>query len=98
VPDTSGAHAEERTVVLHPDAASQGDARRVAESLGIPVGSVRRSADVRGVTVVVGADWREGTAHPKQSAPEAGELPEDADALNGSETDACMDVYGPYRW
>ncbi|WP_193514066.1 LCP family protein [Streptomyces griseoloalbus] len=98
VPDTSGAVAEERTVVRYPDAASRGDARRVAESLGIPPGSVSRSADVRGVTVVVGADWREGTAYPKQSPPEAGDLPKDADALNGSEKGPCMDVYGPYRW
>ncbi|MEU9354777.1 LCP family protein [Streptomyces griseoloalbus] len=98
VPDTSGALAEERTVVRHPDAESRGDALRVAESLGIPPGSVSRSADVQGVTVVVGADWREGTAYPKQSPPEAGDLPADADALNGSETGACMDVYRPYRW
>ncbi|KOT36669.1 transcriptional regulator [Streptomyces caelestis] len=97
-PDTSAALAEERTEVRYPGAASRGDAQRVAESLGIPVSSVKQSTGVSGVTVVVGADWREGTAYPEQPAPEAGDLPEDADALNGSETGTCMDVYEPYRW
>ncbi|MFI2429646.1 LCP family protein [Streptomyces sp. NPDC018955] len=97
-PDTSRALAEERTVVRYPDAASRGDARRVAESLGIPADSVRQSADVSGVTVVVGADWREGTAYPNRSPSGAGGLPEGADALDAAETDPCMDVYEPYRW
>ncbi|MFG2513453.1 LCP family protein [Streptomyces sp. NPDC048584] len=97
-PDTSRALAEERTVVRYPAADSQGDARRVAESLGIPASSVRQSADVSGVTVVIGADWREGTAYPQQAPPAAGDLPDDADALNGAETGTCMDVYKPYRW
>ncbi|MFD6907020.1 hypothetical protein [Streptomyces sp. NPDC060077] len=48
--------------------------------------------------MVVGADWREGTACPEQAPPGAGDLPEDADALTASETGMCMDVYAPYRW
>ncbi len=97
-PDTSRALAEERTAVRYPAADSRGDARRVAESLGIPASSVRQSADVSGVTVVIGADWREGTDYPEQAPPAAGDLPDDADALNGAETGTCMDVYKPYRW
>ncbi|MFE2281221.1 LCP family protein [Streptomyces sp. NPDC059454] len=97
-PDTSRALAEQRTVVRYPAADSQGDARRVAESLGIPASSVKQSADVSGVTVVIGADWREGTAYPEQVPPAAGDLPDDADALSGAETGRCMDVYKPYRW
>ncbi|MFH8497338.1 LCP family protein [Streptomyces coeruleorubidus] len=96
--DTSGALSEDRTVVRYPSAELAGDARRVAESLGVPARSVRRSTDVSGVTVVVGADWRTGTAYPKQPAPKAGDLPADADALNGSDAGQCMDVYAPYRW
>ncbi|WOT35195.1 LCP family protein [Streptomyces coeruleorubidus] len=96
--DTSGALSEDRTVVRYPSAELAGDAQRVAKSLGIPVSSVRRSTDVSGVTVVVGADWRTGTAYPKQQAPKAGDLPGDADALNGSDAGQCMDVYAPYRW
>ncbi|MEU0111621.1 LCP family protein [Streptomyces sp. NPDC006251] len=96
--DPSGALSEERTVVRYPSAELAGDARRVAKSLGIPASSVQRSTDVSGVTVVVGADWRTGTAYPEQPAPESGDLPGDTDALNGSDTGPCMDVYAPYRW
>ncbi|MEW1601803.1 LCP family protein [Streptomyces sp. NPDC093808] len=97
-PDTSAAGAEERTVVRYPAAGLRGDARRVAESLGIPAGSVRRSDDVTDVTVVVGADWREGGTYPEPEPPKAGDLPDDADALSAAEKGACMDVYAPYRW
>ncbi|WP_244354011.1 LCP family protein [Streptomyces sp. 2BBP-J2] len=99
-PDTSaaGAGAEERTVVRYPADDLKGDAQRVAKSLGIPVSSVRRSADVSGVTVVVGADWREGGTYPEPEPPKAGDLPDDADALSAAEKGACMDVYAPYRW
>ncbi|MFF9808481.1 LCP family protein [Streptomyces coeruleorubidus] len=96
--DTSGALSEDRTVVRYPSAELAGDAQRVAKSLGIPSGSVRRSTDVSGVTVVVGADWRTGTTYPEQPAPKAGDLPGDADALNGSDAGQCMNVYAPYRW
>ncbi|WP_151482949.1 LCP family protein [Streptomyces albicerus] len=89
--------AEDKTVVRFPSAELEGDAQRVAKSLGIPLSSVKKSTDVSGVTLVVGADWRTGTAYPKQSAPEAGDLPKDADAVSGSDSDACMPVYEPYR-
>lgn len=90
--------AEDKTVVRYPSAELEGDAQRVAKSLGIPLSSVKRTTDVSGVTLVVGADWREGTAYPKQSKPEAGNVPESADALNGSDSAKCMPVYKPYRW
>ncbi|MFJ8902617.1 LCP family protein [Streptomyces sp. NPDC102370] len=98
VRDTSAALAEERTVVRYPSAGLQGDAQRVAKSLGIPMTSVRRSADVAGVTVVVGADWREGDTYPRQEPPKAGDLPADVDSLSAAEKGACMNVYAPYRW
>lgn len=97
-PDAAAAVAEGRTVVRYPGDELQGDAQRVARALRIPLSSVKRSTDVPGVTLVVGADWREGTVYPEQAPPRAGDLPEDADALNGSETGRCMDVYKPYRW
>ncbi|MFE0799728.1 LCP family protein [Streptomyces sp. NPDC058812] len=96
--DTSAALSEERTVVRYPSAELAGDARRVAESLGIPASAVRKSADVSGITLVVGADWRSGTSYPEQKTPEAGDLPDTSDAINGSDTSKCMDVYKPYRW
>ncbi|KUL29042.1 LCP family protein [Streptomyces regalis] len=96
--DTSAALAEDKTVVRYPSADLEGDAQRVAKSLGIPMSSVKKSTDVSGVTVVVGADWRSGTTYPKQSKPKAGDVPESADAINGSDSGQCMDVYEPYRW
>ena len=89
--------SEAKTVVRFPSAELESDAQAVATALGIPSSSVKKSTDVSGVTVVVGADWREGDTYPKQSAPKAGDVPVSADALNGGETDKCMDVYGPYK-
>ncbi|MBQ0882535.1 LCP family protein [Streptomyces sp. RT42] len=94
--DPSVLPSEERTVVRYPSADLEGDARRVAESLGVPASSVRRSTDVSGVTVVVGADWREGTAY---RAPEADDTtPESAEALNGADEGACMHVNPAFTW
>ncbi|WP_030191450.1 LCP family protein [Streptomyces violaceorubidus] len=96
--DGSAALSEERTVVRYPSDELAGDAQRVAEAMGIPADAVRKSTDVSGITLVVGADWRQGTSYPKQKTPEAGDLPETSDALNGSDTSKCMDVYKPYQW
>ncbi|MET7455085.1 LCP family protein [Streptomyces sp. NPDC005574] len=95
--DTTAGLSEDHTVVRYPSAELEGDAQAVAKSLGIPLSSVKKSTDVSGVTLVVGADWRTGTAYPKQKKPAAGDLPGNADAINGSEK-KCMDVYKPYRW
>ncbi|MFF4400742.1 LCP family protein [Streptomyces sp. NPDC001480] len=96
--DGTAGLSENRTVVRYPSAGLEGDAQRVARSLGIPLSSVRKSADVSGITVVVGADWRTGTSYPKQSKPKSGELPGNSDAINASESGKCMDVYAPYRF
>ncbi|MFG2461154.1 LCP family protein [Streptomyces sp. NPDC048523] len=96
--DATAGLSEDRTVVRYPSADLEGDAQRVAKSLGIPLSSVKKSTDVSGVTLVVGADWRTGTAYPKQSEARAGDLPGNTDAINGSDTGQCMDVYGVYQW
>ncbi|MFJ2816794.1 LCP family protein [Streptomyces sp. NPDC087294] len=96
--DSTAGLTEEKTVVRYPSAELEGDAQRVAEALGIPLSSVKRSTDVSAVTVVVGADWRTGAAYPKESVPKAGDLPDNADAINGSDAKQCMDVYAPYRF
>ncbi|POX50594.1 transcriptional regulator [Streptomyces sp. Ru71] len=96
--DTAPPTAEAATVVRYPSADLEGDAQQVAKALGIPLSSVKKSTDVSGVTVVVGADWREGTAYPVQPPPAAGDLPDDADALSADDSGKCMDVYKPYRW
>ncbi|WP_237539151.1 MULTISPECIES: LCP family protein [unclassified Streptomyces] len=96
--DTSGTLVEEKTLVRYPSADLEGDAQAVAKALGIPMSAVQKSTDVSGVTVLVGADWRTGTSYPKQSQPKAGDLPAGSDAVNGSDTSKCMDVYSVYRW
>ncbi len=96
--DTAAALSEEETLVRYPSADMEGDAQSVAKALGIPMSSVKRSTDVSGVTVVVGADWRTGATYPKESTPKAGDLPSNSDAINGSDESQCMDVYAPYRW
>lgn len=96
VADATGSWSEERTVVRYPSADLEGDAQRIAKALGIPLGSVKRSTDVSGVTLVVGADWREGTAYkaPKRN----NKTPKSAQALNGADDKACMHVNPDFTW
>ncbi|MEU3856798.1 LCP family protein [Streptomyces sp. NPDC028722] len=96
--DTSGSLAEDRTAVRYPSADLEGDAQALAAALGIPMSAVQKSTDVSGVTLVVGADWRTGTSYPGKSEPKAGDLPDNSDAVNGSDTKSCMPVYSVYRW
>lgn len=88
---------EKATVVRYATDAQAADAQSVAAALGIPATSVQKSASVARITVLVGADWREGAAYPQQAPPAAGDVPESADVLNGTDT-SCMDIYKPYRW
>ncbi len=94
-----GAEPRKDTVVKYPKAdGDQGraNAASVAKALGLPGSAVRADAGAEGVTLVVGADWREGTAYEKPKA-EAGDLPDGSDVLRGDQKD-CMDVYEVYRW
>ncbi len=96
VADSSVVLSEATTVVRYPSADLEGDAQRVAKALGIPTGAVKKSTSVSGVTLVVGADWSTGT---KYKAPAADDTtPTSADALNGSDTTACMHVDPNYVW
>ncbi|MGW5638177.1 LCP family protein [Streptomyces sp. NPDC003832] len=90
VADGSVIVSEDVTVVRYPSAELEGDAQRVAKSLGIPLSSVKKSTEVSGVTLIVGADWREGTEYkaPKRDD----KLPEADKALNGADESACMHV------
>ncbi|MFJ3304944.1 LCP family protein [Streptomyces sp. NPDC086549] len=96
VADTSTLLGEERTVVRYPSADLEGDAQRVAKALGIPTSQVKKSTDVSGVTLVVGADWRSGTKYT--AAQDDDKTPESASALNGADTKACMHVDPDYTW
>lgn len=73
------------------------DALSVAKALGLPTSSVKADPKAGGLTVVVGADWREGTAYKAPKA-EAGDLPDGADDINAADKNQCMDIYSVYRW
>ncbi|MDK1475737.1 LCP family protein [Streptomyces sp. 549] len=61
------------TVVLYPRADLRGDAQAVADALGLPERAVKHAGDESGVTLVVGADWREGTAYPGSGGGQSGQ-------------------------
>ncbi|MFJ8664106.1 LCP family protein [Streptomyces sp. NPDC093795] len=89
------AQPREDSVVMYPKAdGDQGRANAVsvAKALGLPEAKVRPDAKVEGITLVVGADWREGSVY-KAPAREAGDLPAGAD-----DKATCMDVYSVYKW
>ncbi|MGX2996864.1 LCP family glycopolymer transferase [Streptomyces sp. JNUCC 64] len=88
--DTQRAETEAKTTILFPSAELEGDAQRVAKKLGVPLSSVERSTDVTGVTLVVGADWREGTAYPGGDDDDS--APDSANLLNGADESTCMEV------
>ncbi|MFF3331405.1 LCP family protein [Streptomyces sp. NPDC002888] len=96
VADPSASTTEKTTVVRYPSADLQGDAERVAEALGIPRSAVKKSTDVSGITLVVGADWRSGTTY--EAPKEDDTTPESANALNASDKTACMKVDPAYTW
>ncbi|MEU1041819.1 LCP family protein [Streptomyces sp. NPDC005907] len=94
--DTTTATAEDETVIRYPSADLEGDAQRVAKALKVPFSAVERSTDVSGVTLVVGADWREGTAYKAKAGDN--KTPDTADALNGADAGACMKVNPNFTW
>ncbi|MFJ2268390.1 LCP family protein [Streptomyces sp. NPDC087849] len=94
--DAQSTEAAKRTGILFPTVDMEGNAQAVAKALGIPLTAVKRSADVSGITLTVGADWRkEGPYH----APSAEEkTPGSARALNGDDESACMDIQPGFSW
>jgi LCP family protein required for cell wall assembly len=96
VADNTPATAEKTTVVRYPSADLQGDAERVAKALGLPASAVRKSTDVSGVTLFVGADWRTGTTYEAPAQDDT--TPESAQAMNASDTSQCMHVDPDYTW
>ncbi|MFE0645663.1 LCP family protein [Streptomyces sp. NPDC058877] len=94
-----GEASRKDTVVSYPKAAGEqgkANAQSVAKALGLPDSAVRVDLKAEGVTLVVGADWREGTVYEKP-AHEEGDLPDGAQVLRGSDKD-CMTVFDPYKW
>jgi LCP family protein required for cell wall assembly len=96
VADSSVLPVEKTTVIRFPSADLEGDAQRVAKALGIPLSAVKKSTDVTGITLIVGADWREGTAY--EAPKKQDKTPDSANALNASDDSACMEVNPNYTW
>ncbi|MFE1956001.1 LCP family protein [Streptomyces sp. NPDC059524] len=98
--DGSPPLAVDRTVVNYPSADLEGDAQAVAKSLGIPLSSVKRSTEVSGVTLTVGADWRTGNMFPKDAAD--ADTPDKtldrSQTQNGADSGQCMHVQPGYTW
>ncbi|WP_327310995.1 LCP family protein [Streptomyces sp. NBC_01243] len=94
--DAQNTDPAKRTGILYPSVDMEGNAQAVAKALGIPLTAVKKSTDVSGITLTVGADWREdGDYH----APDAKEkTPDSARALNGEDDKACMDIQPGFDW
>ncbi|WP_433856583.1 LCP family protein [Streptomyces kronopolitis] len=88
------------TTVTYGNKALRGDALALATSLGLPKGAVRESSSATGMRLVIGNDWRSGSAYPKASGAEkdADKAPDSADALNGEDSKACMKVNPQYSF
>jgi LCP family protein required for cell wall assembly len=83
---------QKKTVIRFSNAELEGDAQAVAKSLGIPLTSVKKSTDVTGISLIVGADWRQGDAYPKSAVADDNKTPESAKALSGDNDEYCMPV------
>jgi hypothetical protein len=88
---------QEKTVIRFSNAELEGDAQAVAKSLGIPLTSVKKSADVTGIALIVGADWRQGDTFPKTAAQDDNKTPTSAKALSGDKVE-CMAVQDGFTW
>ncbi|MFI9203295.1 LCP family protein [Streptomyces sp. NPDC053048] len=65
--------AQADTTISYPRATQRSDAMAVAKALGLPETAVRHSPEVQQITLVVGGDWKTGTAYPKETAGEPAE-------------------------
>ncbi|MCF3174093.1 LCP family protein [Streptomyces sioyaensis] len=88
------------TTVTYGDKGRRGDALALAKALGLPKGAVRESSSATGMRLVIGNDWRTGSAYPKASGDDksADKAPDSADALNGEDSKACMKVNPQYSF
>ncbi|WP_407565272.1 LCP family protein [Streptomyces sp. 184] len=93
------------TTVSYATEEQHANALAVAKAIGLPDRAVKQSSGVDQVTLVVGADWREGNAFPatedddkggEETGPE--KAPESSNPLAGSNKKACMDVNPSYTW
>lgn len=88
---------EDTTVVRFATDAQAADAAAVAAAVGLPATAVAKSAEVPGIVLFVGKDWRTGSAPtPPPAAPTV--APTSAHALNGDNDKACMPIQEGFTW
>ncbi|MGP4113988.1 LCP family protein [Streptomyces sp. 4N509B] len=103
--------AEATTTVLYPentgDDTARANAEAVATALGLPGSAVRASDTVLQPTLVIGADWLDGTSYPEQEdgggegsgGGGGGGSPVDPDdIISGDSSEKCMAVNPFYTW
>ncbi|GAA2133685.1 LCP family protein [Streptomyces synnematoformans] len=99
--------AQADTTVTYATPEQHANALAVAKAIGLPDRAVKQSVGVDRVTLVIGADWREGDAYPETAGGDDGgkggkgepeKAPESANPLAGSNKKACMDVNPAYTW
>jgi LCP family protein required for cell wall assembly len=97
------------TLITYPSTDQRGDALAVAKAIGLPEKSVNHSAGESQITLVIGADWRQGSPYPNSSGSgegsqaensqeDDGKAPESLDGLNGEDKSACMKVNPNYTF
>ncbi len=91
------------TSLSYADPDRRGDALAVAKSLGIPEKLVEHSSAVKGITLVVGADWRQGATYPAAAQDPSKQKEERKKALGQSDVvkadkKGCMPVNSGYTW
>ncbi|WP_052850905.1 LCP family protein [Streptomyces avicenniae] len=107
--DSSAVVAESESTVYYGDVADQAAAEAIAEALGLPGSAVRNSTSHDGLTLVVGADWREGAAFPQEAAgdeggeggagePSGGGSAIDPEDIHSGEDDDCMAINPENTW
>ncbi|MFJ5722075.1 LCP family protein [Streptomyces sp. NPDC093149] len=94
--DAQNTESAVRTTVSYPSVDMKGNAQAVAKALGIPLSAVKKSTAVSGITLTVGADWRDDGDYHAPSAEE--KTPDSARALNGDDEGACMDIQPGFGW
>jgi LCP family protein required for cell wall assembly len=91
----STAQSQSGTTVSYPSADQKANAQAVATSLGLPGSAVKQSSSVSGITLVIGADWTEGTSYPKANSGANKDVLNQSSALSASDKSACMKI-NPY--
>ncbi|MFD8951884.1 LCP family protein [Streptomyces xanthophaeus] len=89
--------AEDTTVVRFARADQEAGARTLATALGLPASSVQQSAEVPGIVLFVGKDWRTGEL-PAAPPPAPTKAPDSAHPLNGDNDKACMAIQPGFTW